>query len=136
MKNLFKKFFSVLKANYLKLFHKVCDRMLIFAPQNIHQHVSFLLVYGTYLADKVHNNKFSKIFPRRRRKILFTFGSFNFHQILHGDAKGVGEGGCLWDFVFRKLFCYIRWSEMCKNHDFSCLCLRKVACGDVWKINL
>ena len=39
-------------------------------------------------------------------------------------------------FCDLKTFCYIRWSEMCKNHDFSCLCLRKVACGGVRKINL
>ena len=94
------------------------------------------LFWSTPSNLEVHNNKFTKTFLLRRRKIIFTFGFFKFHQILHGDAKRVGECGCLWDFVFRKLFYYIRCSEMCKNHDFSGLCLRKVACGDVGKIHL
>ena len=39
-------------------------------------------------------------------------------------------------FCVSETFYYIKCSEMCKNHDFSGLCLRKVACGDVGKIHL
>ena len=63
-------------------------------------HDKLFLFFSAPSNLEVHNNKFTKTFPLRRRKILFTYGSFNFHQILHGDAEQVGKGGCLWDFVF------------------------------------
>ena len=51
----------------------------------------------------------------------------------HAQRVGAFDSG--WDFAFTKLFQYIRYSGMCKNHDFSDLCLRKVACGDDRKMD-
>ena len=49
---------------------------------------------------------------RRQKKIIFTFGSLIFHQILHGNAKRVGKGGCLWHLVFRNLFYALKYAKI------------------------
>ena len=51
-----------------------------------------------------------------------------------GQRVGIIDSG--WDFAFAKLFYNIRYSGMCKNHDFLSAWMRKMVCGLESKTNI
>ena len=57
-------------------------------------------------------------------------------QTLHDNTQRVGAFDSGWDFSIAKLFYNIRYSEMCKNHNFFGMKMRKVVCGHVDEIKV